>query len=152
MCLLIGDNAWRFIPTGADSKAVLKVTMDVAADNFPEMLCKTIIVNAPWVFNTLWYIIKGWLDARTAAKVVIVGAKYKKELEADVDPKYIPQQLGGTYTGYNEPFHFDVSEGGLLCYPHRQYPFDGPCVGGGDGGGKISADDVQVSVEEESSK
>lgn len=77
-----------------------------------------------------------------------MGSKYKKELEAEIDPKFIPQSLGGTYTGYNEPFLFDTTEGGLLSYPHREYPFV-ESSDGGDGGGKISADDVQVGVEEE---
>lgn len=88
-----------------------------------------------------WYFIKGLLDARTAAKVCIVGSKYKKELEGIVPPESIPECLGGGYKGYNEPFAFDVSEGGLLAYPHRQYPFVAD-----DGEMKVSADDVRASV------
>jgi hypothetical protein len=38
---------------GSDSKAVLKATMDIAQANFPEMLFKNHIVNAPWIFNTI---------------------------------------------------------------------------------------------------
>jgi hypothetical protein len=38
---------------GQDSKAVLKATMDIAQANFPEMLFKNHIVNAPWIFNTV---------------------------------------------------------------------------------------------------
>jgi hypothetical protein len=38
---------------GHDSKAVLKATMDIAQANFPEMLYKNHIVNAPWIFNTI---------------------------------------------------------------------------------------------------
>ena len=38
---------------GHDSKAVLKATMDIAQANFPEMLFKNHIVNAPWIFNTI---------------------------------------------------------------------------------------------------
>jgi hypothetical protein len=39
--------------SGSDSKAVLKATMDIAQANFPEMLFKNHIVNAPWIFNTI---------------------------------------------------------------------------------------------------
>ncbi|CAE7853718.1 unnamed protein product, partial [Symbiodinium microadriaticum] len=87
-----------------------------------------------------WYFIKGLLDTRTAAKVAIVGSKFMKELEADVLPEAIPECLGGDYKGYNEPFAFDVSEGGLLAYPHMRYPFEG----GSDL--KVRADELEVSA------
>eukprot|EP00602_Paraphysomonas_sp_CaronLab_P008996 CAMPEP_0185023696 /NCGR_PEP_ID=MMETSP1103-20130426/6342_1 /TAXON_ID=36769 /ORGANISM="Paraphysomonas bandaiensis, Strain Caron Lab Isolate" /LENGTH=339 /DNA_ID=CAMNT_0027556411 /DNA_START=34 /DNA_END=1053 /DNA_ORIENTATION=+ len=111
---------------GSDSKMVLKATMEVAADNFPEMLYKTHIVNAPWIFNTLWYFIKGMLDVRTAAKVSFMGSNYLSTLEQEVPLESIPTSLGGRYEGYNEAFEFDTSEGGLLAYPHVEYPFSSP--------------------------
>lgn len=36
----------------------------IAQDNYPEMLSKVYIVNAPWIFNPFWWIIKNILPAR----------------------------------------------------------------------------------------
>ena len=77
-----------------------------------------------------------------------MGSKYKKDLEADVPPSSIPTSLGGTYSGYNEPFPFDVSPAGLLAYPHRQYPFAPDAESSEGGDKKVSAEDVSVVVPE----
>ena len=34
----------------------------VFAANYPEFLEKCIMINTPWVFNTFWYFVKGFLD------------------------------------------------------------------------------------------
>ena len=36
------------------------------AANYQEFLGKSHIVNVPWVFNTLWYVIKAWIEPRWA--------------------------------------------------------------------------------------
>ena len=38
-------------------------------DYYPESLFKCYVVNAPWVFNSFWKIIKNWLDPVVQAKV-----------------------------------------------------------------------------------
>lgn len=109
---------------GQDSKTVLKATMDIAQANFPEMLYKNHIVNAPWIFNTIWYFVKGLLDVRTASKVNFISSPFLNTLATEVPLDSIPVSLGGNYQGWNTPFEFDQSEDGLLAYPHRQYPFN----------------------------
>lgn len=32
------------------------------AANYPEYLDKCVMLNTPWIFNTFWYFIKGFLD------------------------------------------------------------------------------------------
>ena len=49
---------------GSDSKAIIKSSIAICQDNFPEMLFKSHMVQTPWIFNTMWYFCKGLMDAR----------------------------------------------------------------------------------------
>ena len=65
---------------------------------FPETMNKMIIVNAPRFFSATWSIIKGFIDARTSAKVELFSSssaafKCMKEI---IDVDQIPSDYGGT--------------------------------------------------------
>ncbi len=45
---------------------------------------KFYIVNAPYIFTTVWSVVKGWLDPVTVEKIKILGSGYEKELAAQV--------------------------------------------------------------------
>jgi hypothetical protein len=72
--------------------------------NYPESLGTVLVYKAPWVFNAVWSIVRGWLDPVVAGKVHF--AKNIEELEKYVPRKQIPIELGGdekwTYE-YPEP-------------------------------------------------
>lgn len=72
--------------------------------NYPESLGTVLVYKAPWVFNAVWSIVRGWLDPVVAGKVHF--AKNIEELEKFVPKKQIPSELGGdekwTYE-YPEP-------------------------------------------------
>jgi hypothetical protein len=72
--------------------------------NYPESLGTVLVYKAPWVFNAVWSIVRGWLDPVVAGKVHF--AKNIEELEKYVPRKQIPSELGGdedwTYE-YPEP-------------------------------------------------
>lgn len=72
--------------------------------NYPESLGTVLVYKAPWVFNAVWSIVRGWLDPVVAGKVHF--AKNIEELEKFVPRKQIPAELGGdekwTYE-YPEP-------------------------------------------------
>jgi hypothetical protein len=72
--------------------------------NYPESLGTVLVYKAPWVFNAVWSIVRGWLDPVVAGKVHF--AKNIDELEKYVPRTQIPSELGGdekwTYT-YPEP-------------------------------------------------
>ena len=53
------------------------------------------IINAPFVFSTVWRLIKGWIDEKTQKKISILGSNYYNELNALVDENQIPDFLGG---------------------------------------------------------
>jgi len=103
---------------GSDAKAIIKSSVAICQDNFPEMLYKTHMVQAPWVFNTLWYFLKGFVDPRTISKVNMHGYNFLPEVIKDIPLESVPKHFGGKYTGYNDAFNFDWSEGGLMdLYP-----------------------------------
>ncbi|KAL1885840.1 phosphatidylinositol transfer protein csr1 [Paecilomyces lecythidis] len=61
--------------------------------NFPESLGFILIHEAPWIFNSIWKIIRGWLDPVVAAKVNFtygVG-----DLEKFIARENIIKELGG---------------------------------------------------------
>ena len=53
------------------------------------------IINAPFLFKGVWAIVKGFVDEKTRAKIEIIGGSYHKKLFAEVDPKQVPNFLGG---------------------------------------------------------
>ncbi|KAH7394084.1 hypothetical protein DE146DRAFT_698282 [Phaeosphaeria sp. MPI-PUGE-AT-0046c] len=61
--------------------------------NYPESLGTVLVYKAPWVFNAVWSIVRGWLDPVVAGKVHF--AKNIDELEKFVPRKQIPSELGG---------------------------------------------------------
>ena len=61
--------------------------------NYPESLGTVLVYKAPWIFNAIWNIIRGWLDPVVAGKVHF--AKNVEELEKFVPRKQIPAELGG---------------------------------------------------------
>lgn len=67
--------------------------------NYPESLGQVLVYKAPWVFNQIWRIIKGWLDPVVASKIhfaknvdelsnFIPRNRILKELEGDEDWEY----------------------------------------------------------------
>jgi hypothetical protein len=61
--------------------------------NYPESLGTVLVYRAPWVFNAVWSIVKGWLDPVVAGKVHF--AKTVDELSNYVPKSQIPTELGG---------------------------------------------------------
>ncbi|PFH63302.1 hypothetical protein XA68_14954 [Ophiocordyceps unilateralis] len=61
--------------------------------NYPECLGTILVHNAPWVFQGIWRIIRGWLDPVVAAKVHFTN--YRAGLEEYIDPSHIIKELDG---------------------------------------------------------
>lgn len=71
--------------------------------NYPESLGTVLVYKAPWIFNAIWNIIRGWLDPVVAGKVHF--AKNVDELEKFVPRSQIPTELGG-----DEKWQYDYVE------------------------------------------
>ena len=61
--------------------------------NYPESLGAVLVHKAPWVFQGIWRIIRGWLDPVVAAKVHFTGNL--SELSEYVDRSKTMKELGG---------------------------------------------------------
>lgn len=71
--------------------------------NYPESLGTVLVYRAPWVFNAIWTIIRGWLDPVVANKVHF--ARDVKELEKFINKDQMPTELGG-----DEKWTYDYPE------------------------------------------
>ncbi|RLL97793.1 hypothetical protein CFD26_107094 [Aspergillus turcosus] len=61
--------------------------------NYPESLGVLLIHNAPWVFSSIWRLIRGWMDPVIVAKVQFT--KNIDELEKFISRDQIVKELGG---------------------------------------------------------
>ena len=71
--------------------------------NYPESLGVCLIHKAPWIFQGIWKIIRGWLDPVVAAKVHFTNSL--TELESYVDKSSIVKELGG-----DNPYEYEFIE------------------------------------------
>ncbi|TQS36231.1 hypothetical protein Golomagni_03325 [Golovinomyces magnicellulatus] len=61
--------------------------------NYPECLGVVLVHKAPWVFQGIWKIIRGWLDPVVASKVVFTNTV--EEMEEYISRSQIIKELGG---------------------------------------------------------
>lgn len=61
--------------------------------NYPECLGTVLVHKAPWVFQGIWKIIRGWLDPVVASKVHFTNNR--AELEEYIEPSHIIKELEG---------------------------------------------------------
>ena len=106
-CVIRDLNGVGFEHIGARGQEIIRSVIGVSSDNYPELMRKCFMINMPWLFNTIWFFIKGLLAARTVAKVNISGGGYMSELEKDIDKDKIPAMIGGAFKENNKGFVFD---------------------------------------------
>jgi hypothetical protein len=63
---------------------------------YPEFLGNLFLINAPWIFRTMWAVIKSWIDPKTAAKFIVLGSDYTSTLLQYFDKEELPEEYGGT--------------------------------------------------------
>jgi hypothetical protein len=61
--------------------------------NYPESLGSVLVYKAPWVFQGIWKIIRGWLDPVVASKINFCSNV--DELSAFIPKSQISKELGG---------------------------------------------------------
>lgn len=62
----------------------------------PEVMGKFYIINAPYLFSTVWSFVKPWLDEVTVSKISILGKGFKSELTKQIPEQNLPAELGGS--------------------------------------------------------
>ncbi|CAF1365369.1 unnamed protein product [Rotaria sp. Silwood1] len=77
----------------------LKFLIQLLQHYYPESFALGLVVNAPWIFNGCWYIIKRWLDPVVESKIHFLS--HNSDLTKYIDPSYLPKRLGGTQADFN---------------------------------------------------
>jgi len=77
-------------------KDYVSATSNIGQNHYPETMGHMFIVNAPYLFSTVWSLVKPWLDEATVRKIHILGKGYKNELQQYIDPANLPGDLGGS--------------------------------------------------------
>ncbi|CAE6386060.1 unnamed protein product [Rhizoctonia solani] len=69
----------------------------IGQNYYPETMGKFYIINTPFMFSTVWNVIKPWLDPVTVAKISIPSSSAtEKELLAQIPKENLPADLGGS--------------------------------------------------------
>ncbi|EST09563.1 CRAL-TRIO domain protein [Kalmanozyma brasiliensis GHG001] len=76
-------------------KGQLQQLLFILDNNFPELSGRVQIINAPYMFSTIWSWIKGWLPTATVEKIDIAGADYHERIWEYVRKEDWPKSLGG---------------------------------------------------------
>jgi pseudouridine-5'-monophosphatase len=109
----IKDISREFL--SSEAKNIFRISIGIAQNNYPEMLYKCHMLNAGWMFSTVWYFAKGLMDARTVAKVTSHGNDFLVTLGNEITASNMPTFLGGKFQCELEPpFIADLEEFGLL--------------------------------------
>lgn len=117
-CTIIRDfNGFGFGHIGYDGRTVISWVLEIAIDNYPELLAKSHLVNVPWFFNTFWVFVRMFLDENILNKITMASTNVIEVLEKEMPIEAIPDRIGGLYKGYNTDFMFDISENGPFSIP-----------------------------------
>ncbi|PAV20594.1 sec14 cytosolic factor [Pyrrhoderma noxium] len=79
-----------------DVKNYVQEASKIGQNYYPETMGKFYIINSPWMFSTVWNVIKGWLDPVTVAKIKIPSGDGRKELLEQIPAENLPAEFGGT--------------------------------------------------------
>ncbi|XP_024457189.2 phosphatidylinositol/phosphatidylcholine transfer protein SFH11 isoform X3 [Populus trichocarpa] len=72
--------------------------LKIDSNYYPETLNRLFIVNAGNGFRMLWKALRAFLDARTLAKIHVLGCNYLSNLLEVIDQSNLPSFLGGNCT------------------------------------------------------
>ena len=78
---------------------IIKPVLKLAETQYPNTLYKMFITNSPFIFRSVWALIRGWIDPETALKINIQAGP-QNSLEAfeaaGIGREAVPDWIGGT--------------------------------------------------------
>ncbi|THH05806.1 hypothetical protein EW145_g4537 [Phellinidium pouzarii] len=78
-----------------DVKGYVQEATKIGQNYYPETMGKFYIINSPWMFATVWSVVKAWLDPVTVEKIKILSGDGKKELLTQIPAENLPVEFGG---------------------------------------------------------
>lgn len=76
-------------------KTYVQQASQLSQNYYPETMGKFFIINAPYLFSTVWSWVKPWLDEVTAKKIMILDSNYPKVLLEHIPADSLPKALKG---------------------------------------------------------
>jgi len=80
---------------GPNSRLIKKI-LSISQDNYPELMGRMFVINAPAVFKVIFSLFKPLIGARTQKKVEVHGRHYRDKLLAFADSAQLPRDVGGS--------------------------------------------------------
>ena len=68
----------------------MKEMSSVTSHNYPETMHKSVIVNAPTIFSSIWTLVKPMMHPRTVKKFIIWKSDYQEELYKYISVQNLP--------------------------------------------------------------
>jgi len=93
--LIIMDLNGLSLRPDAMGMRLFRETLRIDQQYYPERLFRLFIINAPWLFSSVWALIKNWLDPVTKQKVEVLGSNYSNRLLEMIDADSLPVEFGG---------------------------------------------------------
>ncbi|KAL4423649.1 hypothetical protein ABPG75_000950 [Micractinium tetrahymenae] len=82
----------------SEVRNIMGTIMKIDQDYYPELMWKACLVNVPVSFRVIWSMVKHFMDARTQAKIEVLGTNFQEELQRLVAPENLMACYGGTST------------------------------------------------------
>ena len=101
----VNDLSHVSLLTGTDKRftAVLGAASKLSETLYPQLLDRAVLINAPYIFGAIWSIVKGFLSAKTRAKVAVCGSSDTRKGDISKCPfaklinlHTVPSFLGGS--------------------------------------------------------
>lgn len=84
----------------SDVRHLTKDIMGLGSQYYPEGMWKIFIINAPFIFRTVYGMMSPFINPVTKEKIKIIGSKYLKEMEKNGIPiDSVPKIIGGRHPG-----------------------------------------------------
>jgi hypothetical protein len=117
-CVIRDLKGVGFEHLGLKGREIISAVIQVASNNYPELMRRCFIINAPFIFTGVWYFIQGLLAAKSVQKIMVLGAEYTSFIEPEIPKESLPEFLGGGAGIIGQkPFYFDTNDNDGLLAP-----------------------------------
>jgi len=79
----------------AQVRELLNMSADLGQNYYPECVYKIYLINTPFLFSSVWTIIKPFIDKKTRKKFIMEGKNFKSLLLENIYADDLPSFLGG---------------------------------------------------------
>lgn len=77
------------------AQRIMKSVCKIDQDYYPEHLGQMFIVNAPFIFQSIWAVVSPMLEERTRRKIILLGGSYVDKVLSLIPKDNLPTVLGG---------------------------------------------------------